>query len=117
MGVRPRSSTKEPIIQVLGHVCREIRVHQHDLNFAEFDSLGTFLVVGSSEHGKMFLCDTKTSPSYKLAPAPLPQRGGPRKSKFKPSFDSPNATKKVVMECENKVWRMEWIWNKRNPKI
>ena len=77
------------MIEVTGHVCREIRVHPHVLNFAEFDTLGTFLVVGSSDHGKMFLCDTRTSPSYKLAPAPVRKHG--RKQKFKPSFDSPTS--------------------------
>ena len=80
-------SAKEPQIEVIGHVCREIRVHQHDLNFAEFDSLGTFLLVGSADHGKMFLCDTKTSSNLKLAPPPQRAR---KPTKFKPSFDSPS---------------------------
>ena len=89
------------LIEVLGHVCREIRVHPHDLNFAEFDTLGTFLMVGSSEHGKIFLCDTKTSSTLKLSP--VPQRGGlsgrGRKQKFKPSFDSPTSRKKPEEEA------------------
>ena len=80
---RPRSA-KEPVIEVLGHVCREIRVHPHDLNFAEFDTLGTFLMVGSSEHGKIFLCDTKTNSALKLSP--VPQRGGLSGRGKKPKF-------------------------------
>ena len=79
------------MIEVIGHVCREIRVHPHELNYAEFDTLGTFLVVGSSDHGKMFLCDTRTSPTYKLAPAPTRKHGSRQKQKFKPSFDSPTS--------------------------
>ena len=52
-------------------------------------TLGTFLLVGSADHGKMFLCDTKTSSNLKLAPPPMGAQRARKPTKFKPSFDSP----------------------------
>ena len=47
-------------------------------------------MVGSADHGKMFLCNTKTTSNLKLAPPPLGPQRSRKPTKFKPSFDSPS---------------------------
>ena len=54
--------------------------------FTDFNNLGTFLVIGGRDHGKVFLCDTQTDKqTLKLLPAPSGPLGY-KKKKFKPSF-------------------------------
>ena len=46
-----------------GILFREARIHPHELDFGEFDQQGNFLVMGGTEFGKIFLCDTQTTKS------------------------------------------------------
>ena len=58
------------MIEVKGHVVREIRVHPYELTYGHFNNLGNFMVLGGRDHGKIFLSDTKTSKQMQLASAP-----------------------------------------------
>ena len=89
-----------PIIEVSGILFREARIHPHELDFGEFDQQGNFLVMGGSEFGKIFLCDTQTSKSGGMGPPSMIGGGHNTRKKgtFKPSFGSPNEEKVAVEE-------------------
>ena len=96
-----------PTIEVTGILFREARIHPHELDFGEFDQQGNFLVMGGSEFGKIFLCDTQTSKSGMGPPSTTSSMIGGghtrKKGTFKPSFGSPNDAPLASKEAEDSL--------------